>query len=995
MGAQIANPMAEYLLKLQLIVRNTEFKNKEEADKYETAETKLKGDAYVRAVLKTDMFESYQYDGRTVYNLLMKEGYDEDRVFAIMKNPMMIPSNIRNILLEDARARLISSYDEPNKYYVNLMGKPFKGNSSVPADEVLRIPNEFYDRYSSDTVLSRSEPIHELPVKYQELFMNSEFYQPMLNEHPDAIYLRYIGGNSIPLEISRKARDGDIMRINTDKLSTYHEIFGNVSVESNIVHAFSNVYHSTRDYVYQTLRGDFANIYPNYNSLIRFLTIYMSIGASINEFQKKSSKLIYMNNVTANNLFMLYGLPSVIMEGTPMIEFLKKFRLLLMDKGTNVVYRVKDLIGYKDTDIFTLVMVKQQVFENGIPVYHYDKDGNKTPVQNIVFRRFGTAEDNTSYFKFRESKKEYSLEEISSGDPRWWNCTEIDTMLEDMNYTLSNSKYIQLSTHMSMTDIWWQCVIFLRGLLDRKQEALTTLLNINRDINGSSTMTLYDAVLSLIIMMHWQMVDVNGNTMKGNMYIPTDGKYKCVDMLFNGMSGFVPNPLKEGLPYKIASFNFDVRTTDNDAYMAMRDYDYLNPSYFMKMVDNVLDLANSNTGEMLMVDVRLIYKYLEEKIRTARTIRQFRQASTAYNLLFLVDPIRNWYDNANVDTDKLLCEKYGMASIELEQLKTYFNPPGTYNAETGELLGPDFTISYQGKTYDIYLYEILNNNAYNISLNGDFMFRNSTFVSLFDAKVTQYSKDTDVQRSTLSPIVKENYKRIIIDKVNIDLGSSIYGPTTFENMLMMENPTLYEYMLQQKADGNDNIILMLRSVIKALESYSNSSLAALESKALGIEEYFRILKEVITYFKSYMVEFTKEEFTYIFGGIFDNGGNSDMLKLMDEITHGTMETSPGDSLTMYDVSHADTYYNMGDDNIGSLYDDALFRLKAAYKNIKNTGYEIWYDNGKRITRNPSFDIDDDTEVIANVVSNGSSYKIIINIENVDNGYPLGYYGNVL
>jgi hypothetical protein len=188
---------------------------------------------------------------------------------------------------------------------------------------------------------------------------------------------------------------------------------------------------------------------------------------------------------------------------------------------------------------------------------------------------------------------------------------------------------------------------------------------------------------------------------------------------------------------------------------------------------------------------------------------------------------------------------------------------------------------------------------------------------------------------------------------------------------------------------------MLRSIIKALESYSNSSLAALESKALGIEEYFRILKEVITYFKSYMVEFTKEEFTYIFGGIFDNGGNSDMLKLMDEITHGTMETSPGDSLTMYDVSHADTYYNMGDDNIGSLYDDALFRLKAAYKNIKNTGYEIWYDNGKRITRNPSFDIDDDTEVIANVVSNGSSYKIIINIENVDNGYPPGYYGNVL
>jgi hypothetical protein len=135
-------------------------------------------------------------------------------------------------------------------------------------------------------------------------------------------------------------------------------------------------------------------------------------------------------------------------------------------------------------------MVKQQAFENGLPKY---KDGK--PVQEVVFRRFGTAEDNTSYFKFRESKKEYSLEEITSGDPRWWNCPEIDRMLEDMNYTLSNSKYIQLSTHMSMTDVWWQCVIFLRGLLDRNQETSTSLININRDINGESSMTVYDAVL--------------------------------------------------------------------------------------------------------------------------------------------------------------------------------------------------------------------------------------------------------------------------------------------------------------------------------------------------------------------------------------------------------------------------------------------------------------------------------------------------------------------
>lgn len=991
MGAQIANPMAEYLLKLQLIITNAEFKNDEEAKKYETLESKLNGEAYVRAVLKEDLFESYQYDGRHVYDLLMSRGYSDERAQVLMNNPMMIPKDIREILLEEERSLLIANYVEPNKYYVTLSGKPFQGDKYTPADEVLRIPDEFYERYRSDTVITRSEPIHELPSKYQELFMNSEFYPEYIKKYPECVYLRYIGSNSIPIEVSRRARDGDIMRINEHKLSTYHSIFGNVSVDPTIVHAFSNIYKSTRDYVYQTLRGDFSSIYPNYNDLIRFLTIYMSIGAAMNEFQKKSSKLIYMNNVTANNLFMLYGLPSVIMEGAPMIEFLKKFRLLLMDKGTNVVYRVKDLVGYQDTDIYTLVMVKQQEFKEGKPVYTYDEKGNRQPVSRIVFRRLGTTDDNTSYFKFRESKKEYDWRDIADGDPRWWNDPTTEAMLQDMNYTLSNSKYIQLSTHMSLSDIWWQCVIFLRGLLDRRQETSTTTIGINRDINGSSTMTVYDAVLSLIIMMQWQLVDFNGRTLSGDMYIPMDGYNQCIDMLFNGLDDDgSPLPLKEGRPFKIASFNFDVRSTDMERYQSLQAYDYLDPDYFVPMVDKVLDLSNTNTGDMLMTDIKLIYKYLEEKLRSSRTIHEFRQASEAYNLLFLVDPIRDWFDNSNLETDKLICEKYGIQQIEFEQLKYFFHANGTPLADKTDYV----TIHYNDTDYKVYLYDVLNENVYLYEIDGEYLFRNHTFVGLFEAAITIGNPDRDkrVRRSTLSQIVKDNYQRIIIDKVNIDLGSSIYGPTTFENLLMMENPTLYEYMLQQKADSNENIITMLRAIIKALEQYSNSSLAALECKALGSEEYFRILKEVITYFKSYMIEFTKDEFTYIMGGLFDNGGNSDMLKLFDEISHGTMEIAPGDSLTLYDVSHATTQYNFGDDNTGVMYDDVLFRLKAAYKDIKNTGYDIWYDDGKRITKN-GFSIDDDTEIVANIVHDKSGgIKIIIHVNNLD-VIPPNYYGN--
>ena len=998
MGAQTVNPMAEYLLKIQLIITNSEFKNKEEANKYETLESKLEGDKYVRAKTKTDMFENYQYSDIDIYNALQQRGYDEDRIFLLIKNPAMIPSDVKDELLEIERNNFINSYVEQNKYYASLSGKPFVGNDTTPADPIINIPEGFYEQYKYDNALMRDQPIHELSTKYQELLMNSKYYNQVLSEYPDVMYLKYIGSNAIPIETSRKARDGDILRINTNKLSTHHPIFGNVSVDSDIVHGYTNIYRSTRDYVYQTLRGNFSSIYPNYNDLIRFLTIYMSIGAALNEFQKKSSKLIYMNNVTANNLFNLYGLPSVIMEGTPMIEFLKKFRMILMDKGTNYVYRVKDLIGYGNTDIYTLVMVKQQRFENGKPVYTYDPVTHKpSPQYDIVFRRLGTADDNTSYFKFRESGETYSLDEIRGGDPRWWNTPEVDAMLNEMNYTLSNSKYIQLSTHMSMNDIWWQTVIFLRGMLDRRSETQNISINLNRDINNSSTISLYDAILSLVIMMHWQLVDFQGRSIPGNMYIPNDGYNRCIDFLFDGFDDD-NNPLfRDGSPFKLASFNFDVRTTDKNRYEALYTYTYMDPDYFMSMVDKVLDRTDNNVGEVMMKDVRLIYEYIRDKVRSATTISDFRQATETYNTLFLVDPVRDWYTPDGKDASDIICAKYSINKNEYSLLTSYFDAPGTKTTNYwGAIVSvsPDVRIHYDGKTYGIYFYSVLNENAYDMWIEDSYPFRDPTFVRLFNTAVLEYD-NVEIQTSSLSKTIKENYKQMIIDKVAIDVGNSVYGPSTFENLLMMENTSLYEYLVRSRKENPDEIITMLRSIISSLETYSNSSLSPLSCSVLGIEKYMSILKEVITYFKSYMVEFTRDEFKYIFGGILDNGGNSDMLNLIDEISHGSIEISPKDSVALFDVSHAEMKFAMADDNTGVMYDEVLFRLEGKYQDVKQSGFELWYDDGKRITKNPSFEIDDNENVVGNFIEKDGNFIVIINIKNVESKYPPGYYGNVL
>lgn len=964
------NPMSEYLLKIQLIVNQTEFKNKTEASSYETVETKLAGAAYVRAVLKTDIFESYTYDPRVLYTALAAYGYDENKIFYLIDHPQMIPQTIKNKLLDEKRSFLIANYVERNQYYVRLTGTPYPGDSDTPPEKVLLLPDEFYWIYADDNVLQRNQPIHEMPAKYQELFMNSEYYDQMIKDNPDSKYLMYIGSNSIPVAISRPAQDGDILRINTSKLSTYHPIFGNVSVSPEVIHQFVESYKETRDYVFYTLRGDFGSIYPNYDSFIRFLTIYLAIGNTLNEFMHKTSSMIYMNNVAANNFFMLYGLPSVIMEGASMIDFLKKFRMILMDKGTNVVYRVKDLIGYEYTDIYTLVMVKQQVFDKGVPLY---QDGK--PVQNIVFRRLGTTDDNTSYFNFRNNKKSYTVDEITGGDPRWWNTPEVEAMLQDMNYTLSNSKYIQLSTHLSMTDIWWQCTILLRGLLDQRQETQYTLLNVNYNINGSSQITIFEAVLVLTILMNYHL-----NQLRGDMYLPNgtyNGKAACVDMLFNGLTDDeiqAPNPLIPGTPYKLTSFNFHIREEDYNFYQHLNEMAYIDPSTFIPMLDNILDRTSNNVGDVLMEDVKLLYQYLAKKLQLTRTIEEFRQVTDVFEHLFLVDPVRNWYDSTTFDVDNVLLEEYGITMAELSSLKSFF--------KEGQ---DDITITFDSVDYPISLYQVLNSNAYDIMILDVYPFRDNAFVEAFAEAMKTYSNEL-MNISHLSPSIKDNYQSIIGDKVILDVSNTADGPKSFDALLFRNNPSLYRYVMSIKSNGN-NMLMLMRAIVKALENYTNASLHGLEFKVIGKDEYFRILKEVISYFKSYMVEYTKDEFVYIMDGFFDHGGHSNMLRMYDKIAHAAFNIIPKDSLTLYDVSRATVHANMQDDNIGLIRDELLVRLEATYQTILNSGYEIWYDDGKRITQTP-FQIENDTRIVVNFVPSGNTYKIIINKNNLDN-----YVGN--
>jgi hypothetical protein len=824
-----------------------------------------------------------------------------------------------------------------------------------------------------------------------------------------------------------------------------------------------------------------------------------------------------MNNVIANDYFELYGLPSVLMESNSLINFLKKFRQLLMDKGTNTVYRVKDIIGYQYTDVFTMVMVKQQVFKNGMPVYYIDPDtGEKTPKQNVYFRKMGTADENTSYFKFKNETRNYTVEEITSGDPRWWNTPEVQRMIQDMNYTLSNSKYIMLSTTMDMDDIWWQTCILLRGLLDHRKETMYQKIGLSQSVNGENSITVFEAALLLIIMMTWNHSDFQRNHFIGEMYLPNGGKTKqsnlgkCVDMLFDGLhNDGSPKDLKKGWPFKIASFNYEIKNKEFDHYMALQNYEYLQPE-LMPLLDQILNRENISVGQSLMSEVKDLFKFLETKLRTSSTIHEFRQVTDAYQWLFLVDPYpKDWYDQSMYSTSSLLTKSYEIPFSELNALYQFFSgnnsvlyadnvnepyqeisnedryiifyrdisninefdyvvpeeyvansgtafPEGTslgilitnnrnINPKLYEMTGshkelihalinglpvfqfiislteygeisylavnqffgdPNDTewefddiifstdygagrypdgyeeLNFNFKVYKLYnetkdivdVSEVLNPNKNVLDVYPDFS--DIRFYRAFLRALDRWECKS-IFNSSLSPLLKTEYKNIITDKIMLDISNTQYGPRTFEALLYLTNPKLYR-LLQSLYGNGEQLLTLMRSIIRGLENYVQSPLSALEFEATGQKEYVRILKEVITYFKSYMVEFTKSEFQYLFSGLFDHGGNSNMLLLFDEINRYRMNLIPKEALHLYDVSCAKARVIVKDDIRNFLYDEALFRVKTTYGNLKQLGFEIWFDHDEYIDMTPFDDLLNDSVLIAEIhEDNSGTYKIII------------------
>ena len=103
----------------------------------------------------------------------------------------------------------------------------------------------------------------------------------------------------------------------------------------------------------------------------------------------------------------------------------------------------------------------------------------------------------------------------------------------------------------------------------------------------------------------------------------------------------------------------------------------------------------------------------------------------------------------------------------------------------------------------------------------------SAFVDKFNAVMDTWHDSNIDNAIALNAVFRNQYQSIIKDKVSLDLSNTDYGPRTYEALLLRSNPVLYRGLMSMKSNM-DSIVVLIKSIIRALEAYTNSKLIALQ-----------------------------------------------------------------------------------------------------------------------------------------------------------------------
>lgn len=895
-NSKFNDPLQNLFSDIEKIIEFIEIKDNSKANLYETPQIRAKSKAWMNAKLNQDNYLTY----KRYWNFSMFQEVEANIKYNMfkfyMENPYNIPIEFRENLLVKGREIFLNSYEEENNYYRTLNGLPPYGTSS----------KDFI--YLSDPLRNQlhapDKPIHLLSEMIQNNFMNTNEYVKLLEENPDKEYLKYLGIYKIDIFTSRSAKDFEIIRY----------ILNRSDINPNLISKFSSVYADYREYVMVALYNEhFENFYKGYRNFMGMIIMMMTLMQLTNKSIESLNNKNFLDDAILHIILSMYDIPDdLLLANEIRRKLVNNILKLIREKATDdVYYDLVEILGYTDVVISKLLLMK----------------GEKDPYFIKI-----NLKDRNPYETIANQKAEImEYHSVIDNDPRWWDTKETRDILKNRAYSESDSKYIIIEAVIHQMKYMFESIYFSRLILDNKYATDTFRISIP-EIFGTELISIYDLMVFIIS----AMCEVNG------------------------LSGEIVS--SESRLLSTAGFNFDIEFDSFNEYIESTKY--VDKERVNRYLSNLKINDSTDINRLFNEVLYPMREWLEYKIKVAENRYEYIEYESIYRALYTYDINNNSFiEDFKMPLD-IICENYSISKEELKMFQHFYPRTIDGNKITREdfdssryhspfiALGNEipYYISIiidtpEGPEYrgDLYFHDILNcENCSEISnidntrifmdyededigwcINKKAVTKAIELIENLDPKLLYkafFQINTPVLNSNgliynkgeklPENIRSNNWKNILLNKLSMDLDGYSKPPKTYKEYLYRKNKKLYDLLMKNSRSSNKDAWLEdILKVILALETHLDLHLKYFEQSAVGSKLFFKPLIALINHFKSTLVEINKTGLKFIFDDRMDAGGNSNMLKIFDEvdfIVHFVTLASNGynSQFGLYDTEHS-------------------------------------------------------------------------------------------
>lgn len=882
------DPLQDLFSDIKKILEFMEIKDNKEALNNETDESKDLSEMWLMAKMESDTYLTY----RKYWTISMfQEVLPNVKLKNIsywMDNPYNVPLDFRDNLLKRGRDEFLKSYEEKNDYYRMLNGLP---PLNTPSSEFIYLSEPMRNQLHAS-----SEPIHLLSPLIQNNFMGTDEYKKIIEENPDKKYLKYLGMYKIDIFIARRAKDFEIIRYPLNRSD----------INPNLINTFASLYADYREYVMTTLYNvQFENLYVNYRTFMSVLIMSFTLLQISNKGVENLNGKKFLDDSAIHTILSMYGIPDeLLMTNEVRRNLVINLPKLVTNKGMNeVYYDLVNILGYNDINFSKLMLMKGQTFDS-------TNNYSARDISEPYFIQVDLADKNPYETISNGDAVIHSYSDVISDDPTWWDLPDTQKILKESNYTVSDSKYVMMEAVIHQIKYLFESIYFPRLILDNKEFTDNFLIEIP-EIFGTQTVSIYDLMVFIIA------ASCINNNMSGKIASDDNGLFITAgfnfDLDFDSFTEYVNNskyldkeriisfiedltvrtpsdvnrlfndvmyPMREWLERKIASANNrDEYIEYENIYRAMFTYDLNKNSFlldFESPIETIRKKYNITDDEMIAFK----YFYPHTMSGETTTVDEYNATNNTsrYKYPFLARNLSvDWWIHITLDTPYGVDDRgyvYFYDILNHPDLRELTNPDGTrvfMDYEDGEV---GWQINQQAVDKAIEMIDSLDEEMLH-----------SAYFQIMTPVLNSNGKKFE-EGEKLPPIIRSGiFKNILKEKLLMDMQGLAVPPKTYLEYLYRKNKKLYDVLTKDDRFNRDKESWLndILCIVLAVETELSIHMKYLEQSVVGPDLFFKPLTTLINRFKSTMVSLSKVSMRHIFGDKADAGGNSNMLKLFDEV----------------------------------------------------------------------------------------------------------------